>query len=191
MTGSLLSRGKLKPVTIRSADPDRDAAACVAIYAPFVESGATSFEEAPPDPTSFAERIRQIQATYPWLVVEHEGAVVGYAYACPHRARPAYRWAVETSVYVVPGEQGNGHGRALYAELTDRLRRQRFHVACAGITLPNPASVALHEVVGFVPVGTYRRIGWKDGAWRDVGWWQLELHVAGDEIPAEPLPPED
>jgi len=184
------THGELEPATIRTADPDRDAAACVAIYAPFVESGATSFEQEPPDAAAFAERIREIQATYPWLVAEREGAVVGYAYACPHRSRPAYRWAVETSVYVAPGEQGNGHGRALYAELADRLRRQRFHVACAGITLPNPASVALHERVGFVPVGTYRRIGWKDGSWRDVGWWQLELQPAGGNAPMEPVPPE-
>jgi L-amino acid N-acyltransferase YncA len=180
----------LKPATIRTADPDRDAAACAAIYAPFVESGATSFEQEPPDATRFAGRIAQIQATYPWLVAERDGAVVGYAYACPHRARPAYRWAVETSVYVAAGERRMGHGQALYAELTKRLRRQRFHIACAGITLPNPASVALHEGVGFVPVGVYRRIGWKDGSWRDVGWWQLDLLPAGSDVPDEPLPPE-
>jgi L-amino acid N-acyltransferase YncA len=184
-----LSLGELKPVRIRTADPERDAAACVAIYSPFVESGATSFEEDPPDAARFAARIDQIQATYPWLVADRDGTVVGYAYACPHRARPAYRWAVETSVYVAAGEQRSGHGRALYAELTERLRRQRFHVACAGITLPNPASVALHESAGFVPVGVYRRIGWKDGSWCDVGWWQLELQPAGDDVPAEPLPP--
>lgn len=178
-------------MTIHTADPDRDAAACVAIYAPFVESGATSFEEDSPDPTSFAARIRQTQATYPWLVAARDGVVVGYAYACPHRARPAYRWAVETSVYIAAGERGAGCGRALYAELMDRLRRQRFHVACAGITLPNPASVALHESVGFLPVGTYRRIGWKDGSWRDVGWWQLELQPGkDDDVPPELLPPQ-
>ncbi len=190
MTGSLLSLGELPPTTIRTADPDRDAAACVAIYAPFVESGATSFEEEPPDPARFAERIAGLQATYPWLVAEHGGGVVGYAYACPHRARPAYRWAVETSVYVAADAQGRGHGRALYAELSARLRRQRFQVACAGITLPNPASVALHESAGFVPVGVYRRIGWKNGSWHDVGWWQLELQQIGGGAPAEPLPPE-
>ena len=178
----------MNPVTIRSADAVRDAAACVAIYAPYVEAGATSFEEEPPAPSSFAERIAQISTTYPWLVGELEGEIVGYAYACPHRSRPAYRWAVETSVYVAAGQQRRGHGRALYAELVERLRRQRFQVACAGITLPNEASVALHESVGFVPVGVYRRIGWKDGAWRDVGWWQLELQPPGEGVPAEPLP---
>ncbi len=174
---------------IRTADPDRDAAPCVAIYAPYVETGATSFEEKPPSPDEFAERMTAVAATYPWLVAEHGGEVVGYAYACPHRSRPAYRWAVETSVYVAEGQRRSGCGRALYGELVERLRRQRFQIACAGITLPNEASVAFHEGVGFVPVGVYERIGWKDGAWRDVGWWQLELGPAGEGPPAEPLPP--
>lgn len=179
----------MKPARIRTADPDRDAAACVGIYAPYVEAGATSFEEETPDPAGFAERIRQTLAAYPWLVAECEGRVVGYAYACPHRERPAYRWAVEVSVYVAADARRQGHGTALYAELTERLRAQRFQVACAGITLPNPVSVALHESVGFLPVGIYRRIGWKDGSWRDVGWWQLELQPAGEGKPPEPLPP--
>jgi L-amino acid N-acyltransferase YncA len=179
----------LKPATIRTADPDRDAAACVAIYAPYVESGATSFEQETPEPNRFAARIKQTLTAYPWLVAEHDGGVVGYAYACPHRERPAYRWAVEVSVYVAAEARRQGHGRALYAELVERLRAQRFQVACAGITLPNAASVALHESIGFVPVGIYRRIGWKDGFWRDVGWWQLELRPAGEEKPPEPLPP--
>jgi L-amino acid N-acyltransferase YncA len=180
----------MEPVAIRSADPRRDAAACLAIYAPHVESGATSFEEEPPSVAMFAERIAGIAAIYPWLVSERSGEVVGYAYACPHRARPAYRWAVEVSVYVAAAEHGRGHGRALYVELVERLRKQRFQVACAGITLPNEASVALHEGLGFVPVGVYRRIGWKDGSWRDVGWWQLELQPPAEGQPAEPLPPE-
>ncbi len=180
----------MEPATIRTVDPRRDAAACVAIYAPHVEAGATSFEEEPPDVAQFAERIALMTATYPWLVAERDGEVIGYAYACPHRTRPAYRWAVEVSVYVAAAEHRRGHGRALYFELIERLRKQRFHVACAGITLPNEASIALHERIGFVLVGTYRRIGWKDGAWRDVGWWQLELQPAADGRPAEPLPPE-
>ncbi len=180
----------MNSATIRSADPHRDAASCVAIYAPHVEAGATSFEEEPPDVSQFGERIASVLLTYPWLVAERDGEVVGFAYACPHRARPAYRWAVEVSVYVAAAEHGRGHGRALYTELMDRLREQRFQIACAGITLPNEASVALHESVGFAPVGVYRRIGWKDGAWRDVGWWQLELAPAGEGRPPEPRPPE-
>jgi phosphinothricin acetyltransferase len=180
----------LEPVKIRTADPDRDAAACVAIYAPYVEAGATSFEEDPPGPAEFSERIAATLETYPWLVAERDGEVAGYAYACPHRSRPAYRWAVEVSVYVAERQRRSGCGRALYLELAGRLRRQGFHVACAGITLPNEASVALHEGLGFVPVGVYRRIGWKDGAWRDVGWWQLELQPPADRPPPEPQPPE-
>jgi L-amino acid N-acyltransferase YncA len=180
----------LKPVTIRTADPTRDAAACLAIYTPYVERGATSFEEETPEPSRFGERIAQTQASHPWLVVERDGAVLGYAYACPHRYRPAYRWAVESSVYMAAEEQGKGYGRMVYAELFERLRKQRFHVACAGITLPNDASIALHESMGFVPVGVYRHIGWKAGAWHDVGWWQLELQPPDEGSPAEPLPPQ-
>ncbi len=180
----------MEPATIRSADPHSDAAACAAIYTPYVESGATSFEEEPPGAARFAERIADTATNYPWLVAECGGEVVGFSYACPHRARPAYRWAVEVSVYVAAEGQRRGHGRTLYLELIERLRKQRFHVACAGITLPNDASVALHESLGFVAVGVYRRIGWKDGSWRDVGWWQLELQPPGAGKPAEPLSPE-
>jgi phosphinothricin acetyltransferase len=180
----------MSPVTIRDADPERDAAACAAIYAPSVEQGVISFEERAPAGAEMAARIGRIAATHPWLVAECGGEVVGYAYSCPHRERAAYRWAVDVSVYVAAGQRGQGHGRALYEALFERLRRQRFQVACAGITLPNQASVGLHESLGFVAVGVNRRIGWKQGAWRDVGWWQLELTPPGSEAPAEPLPPD-
>jgi L-amino acid N-acyltransferase YncA len=180
----------MSPVTIRSADPQRDAAACAAIYAPSVEDNVTSFEERAPDAAEMAARIARAGATHAWLVAEEGGEVVGYAYACPFQERPAYRWSASVSVYVAAGRAGRGLGRALYKELFDRLRRQGFQVACAGITLPNAASVGLHESLGFVAVGVNRRIGWKRGAWRDVGWWQLELIPAGDEVPAEPSPPE-
>jgi phosphinothricin acetyltransferase len=180
----------MSPVTIRSADPERDAAACAAIYAPSVEANATSFEERAPDAAEFAARIARISLTHPWLVAEEDGEVVGYAYACPFQERAAYRWSAGVSVYVAAERLGRGLGRALYEELFARLRRQGFQVACAGITLPNDASVGLHERLGFVAVGVNRRIGWKRGAWRDVGWWQLELVPAGDGAPAEPSPPE-
>jgi len=180
----------LDSAIIRSADPHSDAAACAAIYAPHVKASATSFEEEPPAAAELAERIARTLATHPWLVAERGGQVVGYAYACPHRTRPAYRWAADVSVYVAAEQRGQGCGRALYVELLKRLRRQQFQVACAGITLPNEASVVLHESLGFVAVGVYRRIGWKGGAWRDVGWWQVELEPATEERPAEPLPPE-
>lgn len=116
--------------------------------------------------------------------------MAGYAYACPFMARPAYRWSAGVSVYVAAGRGGRGIGRALYRELLERLRRQGFRNACAGITLPNEPSVRLHESMGFEPVGVNREVGWKHGAWRDVGWWQLRLAPAPTGTPPEPLPPE-
>jgi phosphinothricin acetyltransferase len=175
--------------TIRSADPARDAAACAAIYAPSVTDAATSFELEPPDAAAFASRIAAYSASHQFLVAEQGGEVVGYAYACPQAERPAYRWAVEASVYIDAGHHGEGLGRALYTELFARLRAQGFQVVIAGVTLPNPASVGLHESMGFEPVGVLRRIGWKMGAWHDVVWWQLELAEPGGETPPEPLPP--
>jgi phosphinothricin acetyltransferase len=177
------------PVRIRSADPQRDAAACAAIYAPSVEGSATSFEERAPDAAEFAARIERIAATHPFLVAEEGREVVGYAYACPFQERPAYRWSASVSVYVATERHGEGVGRALYEELFERLRQQGFRMASAGITLPNPASVALHESLGFVASGRSREIGWKHGAWRDIGWWQLELTGAPDGPPPEPTPP--
>ena len=172
---------------IRTARPE-DAEACAAIYRPHVEASATSFEERPPGAGEMSERIKETLARYPWLVAERDGEVCGFAHGAAHRSRAAYRWAVDVAVYVADGHRGEGLGRTLYEELLRRLRGQGFHVACAGITLPNEASVALHESLGFVPVGVYRRIGWKDGAWRDVGWWQLELSPP-EGRPAEPGPP--
>ena len=174
---------------IRDADPARDAAACAAIYAPAVEGSVTSFELQAPSAEEIADRMRGYQRTHPWLVAERGGEVVGYAYACEFNPRPAYRWSASVSVYVADGERGSGRGRALYEELFARLRRQGIRMACAGITLPNPASVALHERLGFQPVGVLREIGWKEGEWLDVGWWQLELSPSAAGPPPEPLPP--
>lgn len=175
--------------TIRDADPQRDAAACAAIYAPNVTDAVVSFEERAPSAAELAARIERVSATHPWLVAERGGEVVGYAYACPHRERASYRWSVDVSVYVAAAERRHGHGRRLYEALFERLRAQGFRMACAGITLPNRASVSLHEALGFRAVGVNRGIGWKFGAWRDVGWWQLELSPAPAGGPAEPLPP--
>jgi L-amino acid N-acyltransferase YncA len=178
------------PMTLRSALPDRDGTACAAIYRPHVESSPTSFEERPPDADEMAERIRETSESHPWLVAELDGAVRAFAYACPHRARRAYRWAVDVSAYVEEGYRGRGIGRQLYEALIDQLRTQGFYVACAGITLPNEPSVALHQSLGFEPIGVYRRIGWKAGAWRDVGWWQLLLRHS-EAPPTEPSAPRD
>jgi L-amino acid N-acyltransferase YncA len=180
----------MSSVTIRSADPERDAAAVAAIYAPSVEGSATSFEETAPDAAEIARRIKRVRTTHPWLVAEEGGEVVGYAYACEFQARPAYRWSASVSVYVAAARVGGGIGRALYEELLARLRRQGFRMACAGITLPNAASVGLHESLGFEPAGVNREIGWKRGAWHDVGWWQLELSPARLGGPSEPSAPE-
>jgi phosphinothricin acetyltransferase len=175
----------MSSLAIRSADPERDAAACAAIYAPSVES-PTSFEENPPDAAEMATRIAQYSATHAWLVAEDGGEVVGYAYACPFLQRPAYRWTVSVSVYVAAGRAGEGIGRSLYEELFARLRRQGFRMAVAGITLPNPASVTLHERLGFFQTGVNHAVGWKLGAWRDVGWYQLELSPESPGVPPNP-----
>jgi L-amino acid N-acyltransferase YncA len=176
-------------ITIRPADPARDAAACAEIYAPSVESTPISFEFVAPDAAEFADRIARFSATHQFLVAEEGGEVVGYAYACRWRERPAYDWAVEVSVYVDAAHQGEGIGRALYAELFDRLRAQGFRSAVAGITLPNPASIALHERMGFVSIGALREVGWKQDAWHDVGYWQLLLAPDAADPPAAPLAP--
>lgn len=176
-------------VLIRHADPTRDGAACAAIYAPFVTGSAVSFEEQAPEAEAMARRIELVSREYPWLVAEREGAVAGYAYASQHRTRPAYRWTADVTAYVDGEHRRQGVGRALYDALLGLLARQGYHSACAGITLPNPASVALHEACGFRPVGIYRDVGWKAGAWRDVGWWQCRLAPAGPERPQAPGPP--
>jgi L-amino acid N-acyltransferase YncA len=176
-------------LTVRDADPAADAAACAVIYAPHVEASAVSFEEQAPDPAELARRIGSCGATHAWLVAERDGAVVGFAYAAPFNSRPVYRWSASVSVYVAEGERGRGVGRALYTELFERLRHRGFRMACAGITLPNRASVALHERLGFEPVGVHREIGWKQGAWHDVGLWQLELAPAAPGRPPEPRSP--
>ncbi len=173
---------------IRPADPARDAAACAALYAAYVRDTVISFETEPPSETEMRRRMEATSARYPWLVAEAEGRVVGYAYASQHRERAAYRWTVEVAIYLDQGHRGRGVGRALYAELLKRLAEQGFRMACAGITLPNPASVALHEKLRFEPVGIFRRIGWKAGKWRDVAWYQRPLRPLGDAPPQEPGP---
>src|SRR4051812_7084722 len=151
---------------------DSDAAACAAIYAPYVTDTAVSFEEEPPSADEMAERIA---SSHDWLVLEDAGHVVGYAYAGTFHPRAAYRWACEVSVYLEQGRARRGGGRALYSALLPRLVERGFRVAIAGMTLPNEGSVGLHRAFGFEPVGTYRRIGFKFGRWHDVAWTQLML----------------
>jgi L-amino acid N-acyltransferase YncA len=152
-----------------------DAEAIREIYAPFCEGTPVSFETEAPDIDEMRRRIAKTLESLPWLVREHEGEILGYAYASPHRERPAYRWSVDASAYVRDGHRRCGVGSKLYTRLFDLLRQQGFYTALAGITLPNPGSVGLHESLGFEIVGTYRRIGFKCGAWHDVAWYQLPL----------------
>ena len=172
-------------MTVRPATA-HDAAGIAAVYAPWVTGSVASFETDPPDAAEFRRRMSG-EPRLPWLVAERGSQVVGYAYASPHRARPAYRWAVDVSVYLAPDDRGRGTGRALYDVLLPLLCELVHVTAHAGITLPNPASVRLHEALGFAPVGVYRSVGHKHGAWHDVGWWQLRL-ADPPGTPAEPRP---
>jgi phosphinothricin acetyltransferase len=164
---------------------ESDAPAVAAIYAPFCDLHVVSFEYTAPSAEEMAARIRTVTAQWPWLVLDAGGTVIGYAYAGRHRERAAYRWAVDTAVYVADGHRGRGVGRSLYDALFDLLRLQGYFKACAGITLPNPASVALHEALGFRLVGIYRGIGYKKGAWHDVAWYEAGLQPER----ANPPPP--
>lgn len=176
----------MSDLRIRDADPASDADACAAIYAPHVEGSAVSFEEQAPGAAEMAKRIERYGQSHPWLVAESGGRVVGYAYATAFNERPAYRWSASVSVYVAEEARGAGVGRALYETLFARLRERGFRMACAGVTLPNEASVGLHASLGFEQSGLNREIGWKQGAWHDVGWYQLELAPAGEGPPPEP-----
>lgn len=173
-------------IRVRVARPD-DAAAIAAIYAPFVTGSPVSFEETTPDTDAMRARMAAHNDFYPWLVAAEGEQVAGYAYADRFRPRSAYRFVVETTVYVAPEAQGRGIGRLLYGALMPALVAQGFTQAIAAITLPNAASVALHEAFGFVHAGTYARVGWKLGRWHDVGLWQAPLAPAGDP-PQEPQP---
>jgi phosphinothricin acetyltransferase len=154
---------------------EHDADACAAIYAPYVTDTAISFETEPPDAAEMAARIAAAQRTHAWLVLEDGGRVVAYAYGGMFRTRAAYRWACEVSVYVERGRRRTGAGRALYEALLERLTERGYRTALAGMTLPNDASAGLHRALGFELVGTFRRVGYKFGAWHDVAWAQRML----------------
>jgi L-amino acid N-acyltransferase YncA len=130
-------------------------------------------------------RIEATLANWPWLVCERDRQVLGYAYASRHRERSAYQWSCDVSVYVSASYRRVGIGRALYRSLFELLKLQGFRNAYAGITLPNPASVGLHESLGFKPIGVYQDVGYKLGAWHDVGWW--ELHLGPGVAPTPPF----
>jgi len=154
---------------------EADAPALLAIYRPFVESTAVSFEEVVPSREEFAARIAKALKGWQWLVAELDGECAGYAYASSHRERAAYRWSVEVSAYVEPKHQRQGVGAALYRRLLQELEAKGFCNAYAGIALPNDPSIALHRSVGFEPVGVFKAVGRKFGRWHDVAWYQRAL----------------
>jgi len=176
-------------LAVEVATPD-DADAVIAIYAPIVRETAISFEFEPPSVAEVRQRITSTLPRFPWLVCRKDGYVLGYAYAHAFATRAAYSWSAETSIYVHADARRLGIGSRLYGALLPILVEQGFRRAFAGIPLPNPASVALHESLGFTPSGVYRRVGWKFNRWWDVGWWQLDLRRSDREPdPAErPMP---
>jgi L-amino acid N-acyltransferase YncA len=159
-------------VLIRLAD-QADGEAIAAIYRPYVEHTRITFEEDAPDGREIVRRMAN--PVHPWLVIEQDGEVAGFTSTSPMRARAAYRWSVETGIYLKAEAQGRGLGVELYCAHLDLLTRQGFVTAFGGIALPNPASVALHEKLGFEHVGTERLCGFKLGEWADVGRWQKDL----------------
>jgi len=174
-------------VLIRLARPE-DAAAIAAIYRPYVEESRISFEEAAPDAGEIARRMAGDKPGFhPWLVAEDDGRLLGYAASSPFRTRAAYRWIVESGIYLDPAATGRGVGRELLTQLMELLGRQGYAAVIGAIALPNEASVALHEKLGFFHTGTYRQVGFKKGEWLDVGLWQKELAARGSS-PHEPLP---
>ncbi|MBU6207121.1 MAG: GNAT family N-acetyltransferase [Alphaproteobacteria bacterium] len=163
-------------IQMRPATP-ADAAAILSIYAPYVVASAVSFELEPPTLKEMRARISGAADHYPWIVAVDgdSGVIMGYAYATQFRARLAYRYAAETSIYIAGNFQGQGIGRTLYAALLGTMRSQHFSQAIASITLPNDYSIKLHEAVGFRRTGVYREVGYKNERWLDVGIWQRDL----------------
>ena len=175
-------------IAVRPATPD-DAAAIAAIYRPYVERGTVSFELKAPTEHVMRQRMAASDGKYPWLVATavEGGELLGYAYASAFRDRPAYRYTIETTVYLLEGTAGRGNGRQLYDALIDTARAQGFTHAIGVIALPNDHSIRLHESIGFKRAGVMREVGYKDGRWIDVGFWQCELNDA-TMPPMEPKP---
>jgi L-amino acid N-acyltransferase YncA len=164
----------------------KDAEGILDIYAPFIRDTSYTFETDVPSMPVFAERINGCLINWPWLVVETEGIIAGYAYGARHRERKAYQWCVESSVYIHPDYQKKGVGRALYTALLAILKEQGYYNVYAVINLPNDGSVSFHESCGFSWFATYKKVGFKLGRWKDVGWWQYVINEYRDN-PPDPL----
>jgi L-amino acid N-acyltransferase YncA len=164
---------------VRPGSP-ADARACLVIYQPYVEDTAITFETEVPGADEMAARIAAARETREWLVVEHDHQVIGDAYAHAFNPRAAYRWSAETSIYIAAGHHRAANGRELYAHLQRRLTERGYRRAFAGITQPNETSNAFHRSFGFRRAGLFRRVGWKNGGWRDVAWMQLDLLGAAE-----------
>lgn len=167
-----------------------DAPGLLLIYAPVVEASFITFEYVVPSEAEMRARIENGSKQYPWLAaVEDDGTLIGYAYACSWRARQAYQWSVEVSVYVHPEHQRRGVARRLYRELFRQLKKQGYVVAYGAITLPNPTSIAFHQAMGFQQVGCFQQCGNKFDTWLDVEFWGLNLADRG-EAPEPPSLPD-
>ena len=152
-----------------------DIANVLAIYEYYIINSPATFEEEVPSLESFTERINTILEKYPYLVYEEDGEILGYAYAGPFRTRIAYRFSTEVSVYIHKDHFGKGLGKALYGALLPIVKKQGFHTAIGGLTMPNEASVRLHEHFGFKKVAEFQDSGFKFGQWHNTGFWQLML----------------
>jgi len=172
-------------LSLRLATP-ADAAGILQIYAPYIQNTSFTFETEVPSEKALAERISSYLVNWPWLVMEENGIVAGYAYASRYRERVAYQWSVECSVYVHDDFQQKGIAGKLYKTLFNILKKQGFRNVYAVINLPNEKSVAFHEKAGFSYFATYEQVGYKLGKWKNVGWWRLILNDFGDE-PVAPV----
>jgi L-amino acid N-acyltransferase YncA len=159
---------------LRPCTPE-DAAQICAIYNHYVRDTVVTFEESPVVAADMARRIVEVTSHLPWIVWEEDGAILGYAYATPWKSRAAYRNAVESSIYLKHDATGQGLGSRLYGALIEELRRKGLHCVIGGAALPNPASVTLHERLGFMKVAEFREVGFKFGRWIDVAYWELML----------------
>ncbi|WP_224390716.1 GNAT family N-acetyltransferase [Pseudonocardia sp. ICBG1293] len=176
----MTDRPVIRPATAEDAD------ACAAVYAPYVRDTAITFETEPPGPVEMAERIAAARERHTWLVAVDPGdQVLGYAYGSTWKSRPAYARTCEVSIYLADAARGRGVGRALYEALFTELAARGMVVAVAGMAEPNEASSALHRATGFTEVGTFRGVGWKHGAWRDVTWFRRALVAVPPDGPRD------